>query len=71
LRQLHFRRILNKNAEKYTKIKAPEIFTKTLAHPKTLADTKTLAHPKTLADVKTLAHGKILAPTEMLAHRKN
>jgi hypothetical protein len=83
LRQLHFRRILNKNAEKYTKIKAPEIFTKTLAHPKTLAGTKTLApsksladgknlaHPKSLADAKNLEHPKSLAPTECWCTGKN
>jgi hypothetical protein len=45
--------ILNKNAEKYTKIKAPANIYKTLAHLKSLADTKILAHPKTMVDAKT------------------
>jgi hypothetical protein len=31
------------------KIKAPQIYTKTLAHPKTLAPGKNLAHAKNLA----------------------
>jgi hypothetical protein len=42
-----------RNTQKYKRLK---IYTKTLAHPKTLADAKTLAHPKYLADAKTLAH---------------
>jgi hypothetical protein len=80
LRQLNYWRILNKNAEKYTKTLAhPKTLApsksledgKNLAPPKSLADNKNLAHPKSLADGKNLAHGKILACTEMLANRKN
>jgi hypothetical protein len=64
---------MQKNIRKYRHC---YIYTKTLAHPKTLepsklADAKTIAHPKSLADAKKLAHGKILASTEMLVHRKN
>jgi hypothetical protein len=81
LRQLYYWRILNKNAEKYTKYKSCKLYQKTLAHPKNLADTKTLAHPKCLADAKNLAHpksladanlgaSKILAPTEMLTQQE-
>jgi hypothetical protein len=48
---------MQKNTQKH---RHQKIYTKTLAHPKTLADTKTLAHPKTLADTKTLAHPKTI-----------
>jgi hypothetical protein len=59
---------MQKNIQKYRHQKT---CTKTLAHPKSLADGKNLVHPKSLADGKNLAPGKILASTEMLAHRKN
>jgi hypothetical protein len=67
LRQLNYWRILNKNAEKY---RSHNIYTKTLAHPKTLAPLKSLADAKNLAHPKTLAPLKSLADAKNLAHPK-
>jgi hypothetical protein len=73
LRHLNYWRILNKNAEKYSKTLAPSKSLaegKNLVHPKSLVDGKNLAHSKSLEDGENLAPGKILASTEILVHRK-